>query len=601
MIDSPFENAFEYSGIGMAIVGIDGSFKRVNDEFCSICGRSRESLLNCSFQDITHADDIKVDTELFFELTNGKIDKYNREKRYIASDGTSRSVLLTASRIVFNDELATIKYVARIHHQKLIKDLSAKLENLKKISDLAFESANIGTWSYDIETKEITWDEYMSRIYEIPLINTVMHEDWLSLIHPYDRDQSEKRFKEALRTGIYESEFRIRTNSEVKYIYAKGKIISVGESKKLVAVNIDMTKDRQSRIDLEENQYILDQTQSLTKIGGWKLTVDTKEIAWSKSTYNIHEVPLNYNITEQGFLNFFPGKARKKLSDAHKDAIEKGTPYDLELPFITAKNNKLWVRCIGQPIIEHGSIVQIAGCIMDITEQISLREKLEKANAELSRFAYAASHDLREPLRKVTAFGDLLRKSLEDRLTEKEARFMNHMVTGAKRMQQQIDDLLVLSRINTTELELAEVDLTEIVKESLADVATLIIESDARIKVDKLPTIKASKPLLKSLVFNLISNAIKYRDDNRQPIIHIWHGLQDGIPALFIKDNGIGFNTKYKDMIFEPFKRLHSGERYGGSGIGLATCARVCERHGWKIGAMSIENEGSTFWFTTES
>tara|TARA_B100001778_G_scaffold334984_1_gene350362 strand:- start:31977 stop:33791 length:1815 start_codon:yes stop_codon:yes gene_type:complete len=597
-----FESAFSNAGIGIAIVGLDGEFLRVNDAFCEISGHSAENLLNGTFQDITHPDDLDADLNFLRQLNAGEIDRYNLRKRYIAEDGTERPIILTASRIVSDDGQKTLKYIAQIQDRKEIEDLTNELFQLHKIKDIAFESTKTGTWSWEIGADDLTWDRHMISLYEAEEKEVYSYDDWKRVIHPSDVEKAEEDVRKAIEdTGIFESEFRIRANSGVKYIYARGKVIEFENKKLLIGINIDMTSEYEARIKLRDSQELLDQTQSLTRIGGWKYVVENDEITWSNTVYDIHDVPYDYQINKQGALNFFPGEARHQISQALENAIEKGQPYDLELPFVTAKNSRLWVRCIGQPIIDKGQVVHIVGCIMDVSNQVSMRNSLEKANAELARFAYAASHDLREPLRKITAFGDLLEKSLGDKLTDKEKRFMGHMIKGARKMQQQIDDLLALSRVNTTNLELEEVDLNEIVADALEDIATVIVESDARIKVEKLPTIKACKPLLRSLVFNIVSNAIKYRDDSRQPQIRIWHGQHEGIGALFVKDNGIGFDPQYKDQIFEPFKRLHTGERYGGNGIGLATCSRVCERHGWVIGAESKEKEGSTFWFTTES
>lgn len=594
-----FEKVFENATIGIAVIGSQGEFLLVNNSFCKICGHNKEFLLNTNFQQITHKDDLQNNIDFFNKINSGEIDEYSLNKRYIANDESEKYVSLTVSKIVINNEKTAFQYIAQIQDRKEIEELHQKLLSLNSKYELAFSSAKIGTWSMDIASKEITWDEQMHIIYETE--ETWDMFKWLNSLSPSDKISASNQIKKAISDGIYESEFRVHVNSGIKNIYARGKVIEIGGQKTLVGVNIDMTGEYQARIKLEESEHLLDQTQSLTKIGGWKYVVNNKSITWSKTAYDIHEVPFDYNITEQGTLNFFPGNARNELSHAMKMACEKGLDFDLELPFITAKNKKIWVRYIGQPIIENGTIVHIVGCIIDISEQVSMKDKLEKANAELARFAYAASHDLKEPLRKVTNFGDLLKKSLGDRVTEKEKRFMKYIIDGGKKMQRQIEDILMFSRVNSSDVNIEDVDLNKIVAESLEDVAASIVESNACIKVENLPTIKAYRPLLKSLILNLLSNAIKYRDDNRQSYIKIWHEKREGVGTFIIKDNGIGFNEKYKNQIFEPFKRLHTGDRYGGNGIGLATCSRVCEQHGWAIGASSKENEGSTFWFTTES
>lgn len=594
-----FEKIFNNAGIGIAVINYKGDFLQVNNHFCKVCGHDKEFLLRSNFKQITHKDDIDTYFNFFNKLTSGEINQYSINKRYIANDGTEKHVILSVSKFEIDNNESAFQYIAQVQDRKEINELKEKLFNLKNTSELAFSSAKIGTWSMDIESKEMTWDDQMLIIYETE--ETWDMAKWVDAMSPSGRITANNHIQKAIDEGIYESEFRVHVGSGIKNIYARGKVIQQEGKKTLIGVNIDMTGEYQARIKLQESEHLLDKTQSLTQIGGWKYVVADKAITWSRAVYDIHQVPMDYNITEQGFYNFFPGNARNEISEAMKLASDNGIAFDLELPFITAKNRKLWVRCIGQPIMEDGKIVYIVGCIIDITEHVSLKNSLEKANAELSRFAYAASHDLKEPLRKVAIFGDLLNKSLADKMTEKEARFMSHIIKGSKKMQKQIDDLLMFSKISSFQVSLEDVNLNEIVAEALNDVAASIVESDACIKVEELTIIRAYRPLLKSLILNLLSNAIKYRDDNRHLNIKIWHEDREGIGFFFIKDNGIGFNEKYKEQIFEPFKRLHTGDRYGGNGIGLATCSRICEHHGWEIGTASKENEGSVFWFTTGS
>lgn len=273
---------------------------------------------------------------------------------------------------------------------------------------------------------------------------------------------------------------------------------------------------------------------------------------------------------------------------------DKRQNYTMDKRYISYTKDIKYVRLTVSAVKDDdGEIIHYISQIQDTT----LQNAVEK---ELSQFAYAASHDLKEPLRKISVFGEILQKKLEGRLDETEFKYFNYMISGAKKLQLQIEDLLVLSRVSTVSLDVESVNMHQMIKDVLIDLAPMIVTSKSHIKVDNMDfDILSCKPLLESLLLNLVTNAIKYRTYDKQHEIKIWMEKNEGFYTFFIQDNGIGFNMEYIEQVFAPFKRLHSGDAYGGSGIGLATCRRVCERHNWSIDCKSEENKGSTFWFTT--
>jgi len=270
--------------------------------------------------------------------------------------------------------------------------------------------------------------------------------------------------------------------------------------------------------------------------------------------------------------------------------------YTMEKRYISYSKEVKHVRLTVSTVKdENENIIHYISQIQDIT----LQNAVEK---ELNQFAYAASHDLKEPLRKISVFGEILQIKLKGKLEETELKYFNYMISGAKKLQLQIEDLLALSRVSTVSLNVEKINMHQMIKDVLIDLAPIIVTSKSHIKVDNIDfEILACKPMLESLLLNLITNAIKYRTYDKQHEIRIWMEKDEGFYTFFVQDNGIGFNMDYVDQIFAPFKRLHSGDAYGGSGIGLATCKRVCERHNWLIDCKSEENKGSTFWFTMEN
>lgn len=227
--------------------------------------------------------------------------------------------------------------------------------------------------------------------------------------------------------------------------------------------------------------------------------------------------------------------------------------------------------------------------------------KLERSNKELLDFAYIASHDLREPMRKISAFGQLLQESLKGKLDEDEEENFAFMIDGATRMQQMIDDLLVYSRVSTKAKPPARVDLNAVIDDlKNVELAVQVEETGGVINVlEPLPPLHADPSQIHQLLQNLLGNGLKYRRKGVPPVITVRGREVNGkMVRIEVQDNGIGIEEQYCANIFGMFKRLHSREDYEGSGIGLAICKKIVERHGGEIGVESNPGVGSTFWFT---
>ena len=249
----------------------------------------------------------------------------------------------------------------------------------------------------------------------------------------------------------------------------------------------------------------------------------------------------------------------------------------------------------------------------ELAEKVNLRtkeltvysEELARSNRELEDFAFVASHDLQEPLRKIRAFGDRLSTSYNDVIDERGLDFIARMCNAAERMSNLINDLLEYSRINTRGNKFVPVALSQIVSDVIDDLEVAIDESNAVITYQDLPEINGDVTQLNQLLLNLLSNAIKFRQKDIVPKITISHQEQsifDPILSadilwhnIIITDNGIGFEQEFEDKIFVPFQRLHARTTYKGTGIGLAVCRRIVERHGGTISVKSQVNHGTTF------
>ena len=249
---------------------------------------------------------------------------------------------------------------------------------------------------------------------------------------------------------------------------------------------------------------------------------------------------------------------------------------------------------------------ELALKVEERTQELRLySEELSRSNRELEDFAFVASHDLQEPLRKIQAFGDRLEASFSQELGEKGLDYMKRMRNAAQRMSLLINDLLDFSRINTRGRDFAPTNLTDVVNYALDDLEIAVQESNAQINIENLPVIQADSSQLSQLFLNLLSNSLKFRLPDRTPVITITAAvhqpniMQQAIcpdwHVITLTDNGIGFAIEYAEKIFTPFQRLHGRSEYKGTGIGLAVCRRIVERHRGLIYASGEPGVGATF------
>jgi len=230
-----------------------------------------------------------------------------------------------------------------------------------------------------------------------------------------------------------------------------------------------------------------------------------------------------------------------------------------------------------------------------------INRKLEESNKELQDFAYIASHDLREPLRKISSFGSLIQDSLKGKLDEDQQENLEFMINGAQRMQDMIDDLLTYSRLTTSAKPPQRVDLNEVIEDlKKLELATLLDETQGTIHVpEPLLPVQADPFQMHQLFQNLLGNGLKFHKEGIPPEITIRaRQVENNMIRIEVEDNGIGIAEEYHEQVFVMFKRLHSREQYEGTGIGLAVCKKIVERHRGNIGVKSTPGEGSTFWFS---
>ena len=385
----------------------------------------------------------------------------------------------------------------------------------------------------------------------------------------------------------------------------------------VISTGIDITERRQAELTLLESESRFRRLVETAQEGVWVLDGQAQTSYVNQRMADM----LGYapeNMLGKPLFHFMDAAA---AADAERqfERRRQGIKENHDFRFQRQDGSDFWAIVSTNPVFsETGEFMGVLGMLSDITDRKQAEKKLEilvakleQSNRELQDFASVASHDLQEPLRKIQAFGDRLKLKCADTLPLEGKDYLERMQNAAQRMQTLINDLLTFSRVTTKAQPFVPVNLATIVQEVLSDIEVQIQRVGGCIEADYLPTIEADPLQMRQLFQNLISNALKFHQSDRRPIVSISaqilnapdsstlvHRSDSPLCQISVADNGIGFDEKYLDRIFTVFQRLHGRNDYEGTGVGLAICRKIAERHRGSITAKSIPGQGTTFIVT---
>ncbi len=431
----------------------------------------------------------------------------------------------------------------------------------------------------------------------------------LEILFPGEsRSESYDKIRTAYTANLETIEIPIITkNKEVRTVLWNSANIYDPDNHTVIST-IAQGNDITERIRAE--QAVIDAMEKLdlalenANIGIWEWDVESDMIRLDEKTIRMTGIHEETELKIDAFERFIHEDDIPHFKRAIRNAVLNDTPFDTifrvgqggNYKYINAKARA------GKNIA--GSPVRMAGVFIDITEMkqhtdqtlFTLNEDLMRSNKELEQFAYVASHDLQEPLRMISSFTQLLERKYTNQLDAEAHEFIKFAVDGAFRMQTLINDLLEFSRIKTRGKTPVDVDMQEVLAQTIHNLSMRIREKNALINADPLPVIQADPGQMVQLLQNLIDNALKFCGE--LPMIHISSYEEPHQYVFIVKDNGIGIDTQYYDRIFQIFQRLHLKSDYEGTGIGLAICRRIVERHGGKIWVEPNTEKGTIFKFT---
>jgi PAS domain S-box-containing protein len=606
-------NLFVHAPVGFAVWNRDGSPLLTNPAFRALFGAEPPPEYRVLEDNLLREHGLLPLLERAFAGETVQLPMFWFDPRQLTSVAVAegKRVAISVTLFPLRDERGELQYVGATYKDETeLRTLTEQLMNSEERLRLAGQAARIGIFEWNLVTGARVWSAELEAIYGLaPGTHATMTEPELSLIHPDDRATASALVDEALRSyGPVEGEWRVVwRDGSVRTVFARFQAFrgADGTPTVMMGVNLDITERRRAdaaRREAEAQsravmQAALDAIVVMDHAGA---IVDFNPAAERLFGYTRAEVlgrslgdtlipPRLRDGHAHGLARYLATAKphvlgrRVELSGIHRD----GREFPAEVAVVRIDSE-------GEPMF--------TGYIRDITERkraaeseilVRAKEAAEAANVELEAFSYSVAHDLRAPLRAMSGFAAVLREDYGDKLDADAHAVIARISMAAKRMGELIDGLLALSRISTHELEYATVDLGKLARDVLAN---LPVKIDARIEDDL--RVRADPVLMRSVIQNLVNNAIKFSARVPTPRIEVGMMTTDVGPTYFVRDNGAGFDMAYAAQLFRPFKRLHTSSEFEGTGIGLATVQRVIRRHGGTIWAQAAPGSGATFFFT---
>jgi PAS domain S-box-containing protein len=645
--EARFRAIFEQAAAGIGIARTDGKIIDVNEKLCDIVGYTKEELLTFRVQDITFPEDYEKELKHERGVLAGEKDDFSIEKRYIHKQGHPVWVNLCSN--VIRDEKGDIQSVIGVvvditprkqvesQRKTALQKLTERTHALREsegMLDRMLQTMVDGMVRVDLEGRITYANLAAERILEV-------HKDkiqrryynqrkWQQINEngdPFPLDQlplalalGQKREVRGLEHGIQAPNGQIKWLSvnAAPLLDESGQLYGAIASFRDITAQKKAESQRKAALEaLAERTRALQESEERFRIVSelisdyaYSLAVEpdgTLKLKWvtpkfgddvgqkitgrvADALHNQHIHPDDVPILE---------RRMKNLLSSQEDVSE--------YRILTIDGEVRYLRDYGRPVWDEGAgrVVGIVGAAQDISARARAEQEiaryaaeLERSNEDLEQFAYVISHDLREPLRMIESYLNLLRERYGAQLDAASGEFIDYAVDGAERMQDMIRALLDLSRVGTRGRAFAPTDVEGVLARTIKTLSRPSEEAGAEVTHDPLPTVMADEAQLVQVFQNLIANGIKFCRDDVPPRVHVSARRQEDEWVFSVADNGIGIDPTQTEHLFQIFQRLHTRDEYPGTGIGLALCRRIVERHGGRIWVESEPGHGATFHFS---
>jgi len=602
----------------------------INKKITEFLGYSYDDVLSWenNLNNIVSRDDlalVKQEIEKCNELHDNDTHKY--QCRFKHKEGDYLHFCITGKVIKrdYNGKPAALLFIAQ--------DISANIqsaEETKAVRGLIDETENLlqfGTWIVELPSNTIQWSDGMYAVYgydrsEIkrPLtpeevLNHVVEEDRAPLTEAAARSIENRQ--------EFNFEFSIIDHrGDLKHVHSRGKVLvnERGEPAKMLGITRCITEQTRTYNALVNYKELIVETEEFLGHGSWEMQYDDRTMKWSDGMYRLfgydtihdRDIVLDEKFYETHMSQHDIDESRKVIQTIVDTDNSLSWEYEIKTKSGEIKKLETFAKVVRD---KGGKPLQIIGTTRDVTKLRNYERELERKITELKRsnkdledFAYVASHDIQEPLRKIISFSERLKNKYVNSLDDEAQRYLERIMTATKSARQLIDGLMDFSRLTREEQSFEKADMNTLFQEVKTELELKIEETEASVKSASLPTLEIVPVQIKQLLSNLLLNSLKFRKQNIAPVIRLGcrrllkqevakHRLDAAVNyfEITVEDNGIGFEEEYAERIFQMFQRLHGKAEYPGAGIGLALCKKIVENHHGIIFAKSRLDHGTVF------
>jgi len=608
--EARFQATFKQAAVGISIISPEGHWLSVNRKLCAILGYSHDELMALTFQDVTYPDDLDADLDNVRRTLSGEIATYAMEKRYIRKDGRVIWANLHVALVRKPDNTPDY-FISVVEDIQSRKETAANFKEARRI-------ANLGYWTWNGADKQ-TWSEELYQIYGRD--SALPPADYQEVADYYTAE-SWNRLDAAVQKcwceGMaFECDAEVvRPDGVHRWTISRGEAIRDADGRVIAMRGTvqDITERKLAEVALQESE---ERFKLLIEHAPASLAMLDRELRYLVCSQRWRR---DYKLDEgdlSGVCHYdvFP-EIGEEWKAIHRRCLGGEIIRADEDRFVRADGSVQWLRWEVRPWYQaDGAIGGIAMFTEDITYRKQAETALQQMNADLEvriadrtaelkalnqsleSFVYSVSHDLKAPLRGVEGYSRLLEEGCADQLGDEGRLFIRNIRTGVTRMNELINDLLAYSRMERRQLESDALDLSVLVQQALGECREDIAAHQIEIAAHLPPLmVRGDREGMALVLRNVLENAIKFSQYSAHPRIEFGSEQEGKRISLWIRDNGIGFDMKYNQRIFEIFERLHRLEDYPGTGIGLALVKKAMQRMGGRVWAQSAPGEGATFY-----